>query len=489
MRDRHAECLRSERLRTLPRAAVVTAVVAMLALSGCTSSPPTPAGTSATPGTSATSSSPAMPASTSPTPAALPSKVFTDQELTAIGAAMLQQRGQRPEFMYDSQQLRTAFKSHPYPLTRATAQPMECGALHLPAMDDALQDPSMNFASGPVPIAGESGPTTTILFTIRSAPREKLAKADFDYTDDLISRCGQFEVSYEPQGSSSSYMNRLLKPPLVGEKAYAVMSSSAPYGSVGLRVLAGTLSISMVLGVSPLNSEADAQPALDSMASVAQQLIDEAALNPPSVSPLPPNAKTPEQLTDLLQGITGPNGATAAMASGTVLGAVSGASPASPTAPPSLPDCTFSDGAYFSSLLGSTTARAEILGSVKMDYLTVRLISMPATATTPYPFDVRAAALRDCPTIQEEVFTGPGTSGSLSPWTSLHRLSLNVPADSAYAVAHEHPDGAVWHLLAGARKGSLTVELEAIKNTEAGLQPGADDMAAVINQVFAKAGQ
>ncbi|WP_308931810.1 hypothetical protein [Arthrobacter sp. SLBN-112] len=64
-----------------------------------------------------------------------------------------------------------------------------------------------------------------------------------------------------------------------------------------------------------------------------------------------------------------------------------------------------------------------------------------------------------------------------------------MAADSAYAVAHEHPDGGVWHLLVGARKGSLTVELEAIKNTEADLQPGTDDMAAVISQVFAKASQ
>ncbi|MDQ0802179.1 hypothetical protein QF050_003818 [Arthrobacter sp. SLBN-112] len=174
------------------------------------------------------------------------------------------------------------------------------------------------------------------------------------------------------------------------------------------------------------------------------------------------------------------------MASGTVIRAVPGASP---TAPPSLPDCTYSDGAYFSSLQGSTTAQAEIPGSTKMDYLMVRLVSMPTTASTPYPFDARAATLRDCPTIQEEVFTGVGTSGSLSQWTSLHRLSLNVAADSAYAVAHEHPDGGVWHLLVGARKGSLTVELEAIKNTEADLQPGTDDMAAVISQVFAKASQ
>lgn len=478
MPDLHGGRLRSRRLRTLPRVAVAAAV-AMLALSGCSSSPPTPARTSTTSGTSAASA----------TPAALPSKVFTDQELTAIGAAMLQQRGQRPEFMYDSQQLRTAFKSRPFPLTRATAQPAECGAFHLPAMDDALNDLSMNFASGPVPIAGESSPTTTILFTIRSAPRDKLAKADFDYTDDLISRCGQFEVSYESQGSSSPYKIMLLKPPLTGEKAYAVMSSSAPSGSVGLRVLAGTLSISMGLSVSPLNSEADAQPALNSMASIAQQLIDEAALNPPSVSPPPANAKTPEQLTDLLQSITGPNGATADMASGTVIRAVPGAFPASPTAPPSLPDCTYSDGAYFSSLQGSTTAQAEIPGSTKADYLMVRLVSMPTTASTPYPFDARAAALRDCPTIQEEVYAGPGSSGSLSQWTSVHRLSLNVAADSAYAVAHEHPDGGVWHLLVGARKGSLTVELEAIKNTEADLQPGADDMAAVISQIFVKASQ
>lgn len=477
--------------RRPPRRQSRLAAVAMagvLFVSGCAPNPPEasttsgPAGTAAGPG-------PSTPAPTA-VPPGPPSKVFTDRELTAIGAAMLQQRNQSPSLMFDSQRLRTGYASRPYPVTQSTAQPAECGAFHPPVMDDALHDLSMNFASGPVPIAGESGPTTTILFTIRSAPKDKLAKADFDYTDDLVSRCARFDISYEP-ADGTPYKTMLLKPPSVGEKAYAVMSPSDspmhPLGGVGLRVLAGTISISMSLSVSPLNSEADAQPAVGSMASVAQQLIDQAAQNPPTVSPLPPNARTPEQLTALLEGVNGPEGNTVDLASGSVIGAVPGTSPTA-SASPSLPPCTFSDSGYYSSLLGATMAQGEMPGATKMEYLSVRLISMPSTASVPYPFDARAAALRDCSTIQEEVYTAPGTNGSLSQWSSVHRLSLNLAADSVYAIAHEHPDGGVWHLLVGARKGSLTVELDAIKNTEADLQPGADKMAAIISQVFAKAG-
>ena len=77
------------------------------------------------------------------------------------------------------------------------------------------------------------------------------------------------------------------------------------FGSVGLRVLAGTLSVSLGLSVAELNSEADARPALDSMAGLAQELIDQATQHPPSVAAALPNSRTPDDLVALLKSITG----------------------------------------------------------------------------------------------------------------------------------------------------------------------------------------
>lgn len=404
----------------------------------------------------------------------------------AIATAMLKQRNQSEAFIHDSQRLRTAFKSNPFPLTQPTTQPAECAPFHPPALDDALKDLSVNFATGAVPVAGESSPTTTVMFSVLSAPRDKLVKAGFDYTDDLLARCAHFDVSYQDPGSTP-YKTMLLKPPSVGEKAYAMMSPSGdsmrPFGDVGLRVLAGTISISMSLSVAALVTEADAQPALNSMSDIAQQLLHQATQNPATVSPPPANARTPEQLADLLQGITGPDGSKVDLASGTVIVALPG-----PTPTPAPSRCTFSDRVYFSELAGSSTAQGEMTGPTKTDFLMVRAISMPTSASPPYPFDTRAAALRDCPSMVEEVYPGPGSIGNPLQWTGIHRLDLTLRADSAYAIAHEHPDGGVWHLLVGARRGSLTVELDVIKNTEADLQPGTDAMAAIISQVFARAG-
>lgn len=442
------------------------AAVGALLLAGCTPGPSTPAETDGS--------------------SDVPSKVYTDRELTAIGAAVLQKRGQSQAFMHDSQSLRTGYASHPYQLAQATADPAECGVFHPPAMDDALRDLSMNFASGGIPVAGESSPTTTAVFTIKSAPNVKLAKADFEYDRGLMARCTHFDLSYGP-GTGGVYRTTLLNAPAIGEKAYAMMSpsegSDRPLGGVGLRVLSGTVSINPGLSVSPLTSAADAQPALDSMATIARQLIEEATLNPPTLAPPPVNARTPEQLAQLLQSVTGPNGAKADMVSGSVIGGALGASP--PASPSSGP-CTFSESDYYSSLSGSTTAPGEIPGAAKTDYLTIRLFSMPSDAALPYPFDRRAAALKDCPSITEEAYSTAGVS-STSQWTAVHRPTFNVAADSVYAIAHEHPGGGFWHLLVGARRGSLTVELEAFKS-EADLQHGADDLAAVITQVFAKAG-
>ena len=168
-------------------------------------------------------------------------------------------------------------------------------------------------AEGGIPIAAQSGPTTTITLTLRSAGKDVMSQADFNYTDDVAARCGQFDLAYTESGMTSTYAVQLLNAPPAGEKRFAWMQNTKPhppqdFGSVGLRVLAGTLSVSLGLSVAELNSEADARPALDSMAGLAQELIDQATQHPPSVAAALPNSRTPDDLVALLKGITGPNG-------------------------------------------------------------------------------------------------------------------------------------------------------------------------------------
>jgi hypothetical protein len=86
-----------------------------------------------------------------------------------------------------------------------------------------------------VPLAGETGPTTAMYLTIRSAQRDRLFKADFDYPDGLPSRCSQFEVIHAGQ-DSTPHKIAMIKAPHVGEKAYALMvlsdAATAVVGSV-----------------------------------------------------------------------------------------------------------------------------------------------------------------------------------------------------------------------------------------------------------------
>ena len=146
-------------------------------------------------------------------------------------------------------------------------------------------------ADGVMPIAGmpQSGPTTTIMLTLRSAAADAISQTDFNYTDELAARCGQFDLAYTEAGRTSTYAVQLLNAPTVGEKRFAWMQNTKPhatqdFGSVGLSVLAGTMSLTLGLSVAALNSEADARPALDSMAGLAQELIDQATQHPPSVA-------------------------------------------------------------------------------------------------------------------------------------------------------------------------------------------------------------
>ena len=105
------------------------------------------------------------------------------------------------------------------------------------------------------------------------------------------------------------------------------------------------------------------------------------------------------------------------------------------------------------------------------------------TAAQPYPFDTQAAALRDCPTIQEDL------DGGTRQWSAIKQLGLVDAGDAKYAVAYQLSDQTgQWHVLVGTRKGTLAVEASTIKSSEADAQPAADVLAGVIGQVFTKAG-
>ncbi|WP_369046115.1 hypothetical protein [Sinomonas sp. P10A9] len=113
----------------------------------------------------------------------------------AVGYAMLGERGLNPNFVDDSQITRTSFDTHPISPLQYTMQPAECSAFHPPTSDEALKDLSVGFAMGAVPLLDETDPTSQIRFTIRSAEAGRLAVADFDYTDEILSRCAQFTAT------------------------------------------------------------------------------------------------------------------------------------------------------------------------------------------------------------------------------------------------------------------------------------------------------
>jgi len=398
-------------------------MLAMLAMGGCSSGPSAPGGPT-------TAQSPSS--STSPSEDT-PDKVYTDQELMAIINAVAQNRQVQGGAM-DSQRLRSAVAAGADPLPTLETTPGDCVVFAPTSPFAVWADKSVHMAQGGIPIAAQSGPTTTITLTIRSAEKDAIAEADFNYTDDLADRCGQFDLAYTEYGRTSTHAVQLLDAPPAGERRFAWMQNTKPrqpedFGSAGLQVLAGTLSVSLTLSVAELNSEADARPALDSMAGLAQELIDQAAQYPLSVAAAPPNSRTPDDPVALLRGITERNGNTVDMPSATVIGTERpGVDPGTPSQAPQAP-CTYGDGSSFPP--GSTVGQGQIQGSNKMDSITLTVASMPTTATPPYPFDAVAVTLRDCTTIPE------GTGGSTRPWSDLKHPSVDIAADSSYAVAYQ----------------------------------------------------
>lgn len=465
---------------------LVCAVVILLALAGCSSGGGTPGSTSSggTPTPAA-----ATPTSTSgPASTGLPEAVFTDQQLVAIINGVAQRRGVQFPTAQDSARQRSGASSGSFPVVSSETTPGECAVFVPENPFIRWADKNVNFAEGAMPMGAQSGPASTIMITLRSAAKDAIAKADFGYSEDQASRCGQFDLASTESGRTSTYAVQLLKAPSAGQKQYAFMQTTKPkgpgdFGSVGLRVLAGTMSITLSLAIAEPNSEADAQPALDSMAGLAKELIDQAVTKPPTVAPPPPNSRTPDDLVALLNSVAGPNGTTLTLPGATVIVSTPGVNPA-PSPQGSVPPCTYDDAAYYGSLLGSILAQGQLQGASKMDYTELSVISMPSTAAPPHPFDTRAATLRDCATVQENIL-----GGGQRQWPVVSPLNVTVAADSSYAVAYQLSDGTgEWHIRVGARKGMLSVEASSRTTSQAEVQATADALAAFIGRVFAKAG-
>lgn len=481
------------RVGTKSRRRVACAVVSLVALAGCSSGGGTPGATS--PGGTPTATTTAPPASSSGSPAAtgFPEAVFTDQELATIINGVAQNRNVQFPAAQDSERQRSGAASGSFPQVSTQATPSECIAFVPEHPFVRWVDKSVNFAEGVMPIGAQSGPTTTIMVTLRSAEKDAIAKADFGYTDDLASRCSQFDLASTESGRSSTYALQLLPAPLVGgkplgEKQYGLMQTTKPkgpgdFGLVGLRVLAGTVSVTLSLSVAVLNSESDAKAALDSMAGVARELIDLAVTKPPTVVPPPSNSRTADELVALFKGVTGPDGSPVALPGASVIGSAPGFSAApSPQGP--VPPCTFSDSAYYGSLLGSVRGQGQIQGATKLDYTEFSVINMPTAAAPPYPFDTRAAALRDCTTVREDIL-----GGGSREWSAVSQLNTTIAADSSYAVAYQLSDGTgEWHVRAGARKEMLSVEANTRTSSQDEARATADRLAAFFGSVFSNAG-
>ncbi|MET4587814.1 hypothetical protein ACVLB3_002600 [Pseudarthrobacter sp. PvP022] len=406
----------------------------------------------------------------------------------AIINGLAQNRGVQFPTAQDSARQRSGASSGTFPEVSTETTPSECISLVPQNPFSRWADKGVNFAEGAMPMGAQSGPATTIMITLRSAQKDAIAKADFGYTDDLAPRCGQFDLASTESGRTSTYAVQLLAAPPIGEKQHGLMQTTKPkgpgdYGSVVLRVLAGTLSITLSLAVAELNSEADAKPALDSMAALAKELIDQAVTKPPTVAAPPPNSRTADDLVALFKGVTGPDGSPVALPGASVIGPAPGSS-AGPSSQGPVPPCTYNDEAYYGSLPGAVLGQGQIQGASKMDYTEFSVISMATTAAPPYPFDTRAAALRECTTIQEV-----GLGGGSREWSAVSKLNTTIAADSSYAVAYQLPDGTgEWHVRAGARKGTLSMEANTRTSSQAEAQATADGLATFFGNVFSHAG-
>lgn len=464
------------------------AVVTLLALAACS---PAPSGTPPSSASGSPSSGSASPA------AAAPGEVYTDQQLVDLATTVVRSRNLQG-LVIDTRTLRETAKYVTVPVSTGVTTPDQCAAFRLHEETETAgrrTEADVSFAEGRMPLAAQSSQTTTIAFVIRSAPHDKLAAADFNKTDDLAAQCARFERSYTYSvagggAMSSTYEVQLLTAPPVGQQAYATAQKAKglgpkDIGTAGMQVLAGTVSIDMALTVWPVNSETTAR-AVDSMAGFARELIDEAVKNPPGASkPDPAGARSPEELSQFLKGVTGGAGAELYVTP-TEARAVTRASGASPL--PSLASCAYDDAAYFGTLAGGATMAQGIVSTAdKVISLDVTAISMGASIPPPYPFDTRTSAIEGCTSIQANVL-GQGPQS----WSAVKPLAVQFDADSSHAFRYQASDGSGQSLVRlGARRGTLSVEVSTMSYRpleEGDVQAAVDAATTVIGQVFAKAG-
>jgi hypothetical protein len=440
------------------------------------------------------------PPSDSSTGSAQPEEVYSDQQLMDVATTVVQSRNLQG-MVIDTRTLRSTAAATHGSASNSVTTPEHCGAFRLPSTaetDPRRTDPGISFAAGTLPLGPVQSQTSTMVFTVRSAPHEKLAAADFTGTDDLTSECTEFERAFtvsaaggDPAGMTTIYAVQLMPPPSVGQEAYGTVQEAkglggADIGTAGMQVLAGTVSIELALTLWPVNPETTGH-AMDSMAAFARELIDEAAKNPPSSpQPIPAGARTPDELTQLLAGVTGPAApkfhvdSTAAR----VISRTTGSSP-----PPSRTGCAYDDAAYWESLShGATLAKAIVSTEDKSMAFGITAISTGTARTPPYPFDTRTSAVAGCTAVQANV-EGRGTAS----WTPVKHLDVKLDAESSYAFTYqdaEFPDR--WYVRLGARRGTDSVEVVTMSSrplAENDVRDAVDAAGTILRQVLERTGK
>lgn len=435
---------------------LIAVAAAALLLAGCAGGAP------------GSSPSPVGTAQPSGVPGGSADTVFTDQQLAAVLASVDDGAGNPVMPLVDATSLRIAVEDGGGLPPRPAAEPTTCAVFQPESILTRPETLSMQFAEGALPPSTPSATDTTMIL-LKSAPNSDLVTANFAYTHDQVAACATFTLTYS--GSESAAEARLVEVSAVGDQSFAtVVTGGLKPGDVqvGLQALAGTVSI----GLGRMVPAADADAATVELAALAARIVDEVREGAPSVPETPSNAFTPEQLAGLLEGVTGPTGNVIEVAGGTTI------RPGEGTSMPPPEECVYDEGAYVDAQAGASTADGEIQGAGKPDRIMLRVTSLPTSAAPPYPFDAKVTLFRDCTSVQAVL------GGAVTRTWELKTLVLETAGEASYAVAYRDVE---WSVLVGARNGSLSVEAETEALSESDLPQATAGLAAVIDQVLARA--